>query len=280
MADDPNPQGTGPATPTGATPPAPPSPTPPLPPAAQPPRRRRHFVRRRGVWFTAAVILGGLAGCVAYWLMSGPKVWTDGQAVRLPDVPNVVREVAWEKAARLPEGVNTADQEYEPSTSPDGSELYFVRGKAARNADIYVSYRRGDGDWTPPVPVEGVNSPAADDLGPRVTADNRFLLFYSNREGGLGGYDIWAAPRVPGGWGTPFNLGPAVNSEFDEYSPAPTPDGRRLFFATNRKAANKIQKEAWRATIRALGNEDFDLWVADVDESAMTAGAKPATQPA
>src|SRR5436853_195134 len=77
-----------------------------------------------------------------------------------------------------------------------------------------------------------------DDLGPRVTSDGRFLLFSSNRPGGIGGYSIWAAPRASagGGWGTLFNLGPSVNSEYDDYSPAPTPDGKRLFFATNRKA--------------------------------------------
>ena len=80
--------------------------------------------------------------------------------------------------------------------------------------------------------------------------------------------------------GTPFNLGPSVNSEYDEYSPAPTPDGKRLFFATNRKAEAHEQKEAWRATIRLTASMDFDLWMADLDEQAASVAPAPGTRDA
>ena len=180
----------------------PPAPSSALAPAAPSPRRKSRGRR----WLTLALVGGivfGLGVFAAWWKWGGKKVWTDGQGVRVADAPNAVREIAW-AAPRPLDGLNTADQEYEPSVSPDGSELYFVRGKAAKNADIYVSYRRGDA-WTPPAPVEGVNS-NYDDLGPRVTADNRFLLFYSNRPGGLGGGnprprtapERRREPRVPG----------------------------------------------------------------------------------
>src|SRR4051794_19104466 len=193
------------------------------------------------VWSLLGVVVGVALAGAAWWIIGG-KVWTDGRDLRVPASRTSPREVLWTSPKPLDASFNTPDQEYEPSVSPDGTELYFVRGKAARNADIFVSYRRNN-QWTVPEPLAGVNSDA-DDLGPRLTADGSFLLFYSDRPGGLGQYDVWAAPRRPeGGWGTPFNLGPSVNSEFNEFNPAPTPDGKRLIFATNRKAASQEQKE-------------------------------------
>ena len=81
-------------------------------------------------------------------------------------------------------------------------------------------------------------------------------------------------PGAADGWGKPFNLGPKINSEFNEFNPDPTPDGKRLIFATNRKAARREQYEAWRSTIRETVSSDYDLWIADVERIAA-----PTTQP-
>ncbi len=269
------------------------SPINPTPPAPAPLTISPSAPRSRRLWpFIVGLAVLGIVAGLGWWAVAGNKFWTDGAALHVNDNEARIREVVWTPPIPLTI-FNTDDQEYEPSISPDGDELYFVRGKAGQvggpghNADIYVSYRRM-GAWTPAVPVDAVNS-EYDDLGPRVTADSRFLLFYSNRPGGFGGYDIWAASRLPsdgakpGGWGKPFNLGPGVNSEFDEYNPDPSPDGQRLFFATNRKAASREQKQAWRATIRAGTNADFDLWYAVRDEGAEGPVAllttTPSTQP-
>ncbi len=254
--------------------------------------------KRRLKWVALAALVFVAAGAAAWWVY-GNHVWSDGRsgpdAIRVPSDAEAPRQVLWAPPHGLPSPFNTADHEYEPSLSSDGTELYFVRGKAGlpttrptdpagigATAHIFVSYRRFSA-WTTPVPLDAVNSPY-DDLGPRLTADGRFLLFYSNRPGGLGGYDIWAAPRSEDGkWGAAFNLGPGVNSEFDEYNPAPSPDGRRLFFSTNRTAAQREQREAWRATIRAAPSGDFDLWMADVESwTYLATGAQvsPTSQPA
>ena len=226
-----------------------------------------------------AVLLAGLVS-LGIWFIAGNRVWTDGGSIRVADRDTKVREVIWTRPAPL-EGFSSDEQVYEPSVSPDGTELYFVRGKAGRNAKIYVSYRRNNA-WTSAVAVDTINGPF-DSLGPRVTPDGGFLLFYSDRPGGLGGYDIWASPRTKDGWGRPFNLGPHVNSEFNEFNPDPTPDGRHLIFATNRKAAKREQNEAWRSTIRETVSSDYDLWIANADFSLLPAQppeTRPATLPA
>ncbi|QOV88339.1 PD40 domain-containing protein [Humisphaera borealis] len=250
--------------------------------------RFRRFVRVG----LAVVAIAMIA--VAGWWMAGRKVWTDGQTgadpIRVFTADEDPRQVLWTPSRPvLPAGftaTSTAGADahlYEPAISPDGTELFFVRGKAGlpvgevkdgqpvtTGADVYVS-RRKNTRWLDPVRLDAVSS-RYDDLGPRMTADGRFLLFYSNRPGGQGGYDLWAAARSDeGDFGPPFNLGSGVNSEFDEYGPAPTADGKRLYFSTNRTAAGKEQYTAWRATIRAATTSDFDLWLADLEE--LTAAA-------
>ncbi|HEX8916211.1 MAG TPA: hypothetical protein VF796_27930, partial [Humisphaera sp.] len=280
---------------------APVTPTPAAPTAAAPtaaaPQGRRRLPPLR--YLLPAVLAVVAAGAIGWWA-AGRKVWTDGRqgtdAIRVASSAESPRQVLWAPPRAVEGAFNSAAQEYEPALSPDGAELYFVRGQAGNvpaeevgsakpqsgGGDIYVSVRR-DNAWTEPVPVAAINTPY-DELGPRLTPDGRVLLFYSNRPGGLGGYDLWASGRLPDGrgWAPAVNLGPSVNSEFDEYSPAPSPDGKRLYFSTNRVAAAKEQRQAWRATIRAAGTGDFDLWVADA--AAATAdvtlpAAPPATQP-
>ena len=236
----------------------------------------------RWLWYSAAGVVLLLLIGVAIWFFAGHRIWTDGGTIRISDRQAVVRQVIWTAPIPL-EGFSSDEQVYEPSFSPDGSELYFVRGKAGRQSKIYVSVRRNNA-WSKPQTVDAVNGPF-DSLGPRLTPDGQHLLFYSDRPGGFGGYDIWASPRTESGWGQPFNLGPSVNSEFNEFNPDPTPDGRHLIFATNRKAAKREQNEAWRSTIRETVSSDYDLWIADTDASASpilptTVPASPKTQPA
>ena len=239
--------------------------------ASAPGQRRR--VPRWTWWVIGGTVAASLCVISALWFFAGTKTWTDGGALRVADHDTRVRQIVWTKPKPL-DGFSSDEQVYEPSISPDGTELYFVRGKAGKGAHIYVSHRRHNA-WSKAEPVEAVNG-QFDSLGPRLTPDGSFLLFYSDRPGGFGGYDIWVVRRTEDGWGTPFNLGPNVNSEFNEFNPDPTPDGLHLVFATNRKAAKREQNEAWRSTIRETVSADYDLWIADAEPFNL---AGPATQP-
>ncbi len=61
------------------------------------------------------------------------------------------------------------------------------------------------------------------------------LYFTSSRAGGYGGKDIYACRKLPGGeWGKATNLGPVINTPFDEEAPFIYSDGRTLFFSSNK----------------------------------------------
>ena len=235
----------------------------------------------RWLWWlaagAAAVVVLAAAGAGWYYYAGG-KVWTDGSALKRPDHLVRVREVIWTAPRALGQAVNTDRQEYEPCLSPDGEELYFVRGLPGEGADIYVC-RREETGWGEPRLLAAVNT-EHDELGPRLSPDGRFLLLYSDRPGGLGQYDLWAAARTKDGWSAPLNLGPAVNSKYNDYSPALTPDGKRLIFATNREAAAKEQVRGtpWRATIRQGRLGDYDLFAAERADANAPASA-PASAP-
>lgn len=60
------------------------------------------------------------------------------------------------------------------------------------------------------------------------------FFFVSDRPGGYGGRDIYVMERKKNGkWTKPKNLGPGINTEYDEDSPFIAIDNRTLYFATN-----------------------------------------------
>jgi len=69
------------------------------------------------------------------------------------------------------------------------------------------------------------------DYAPFVSADGNTLYFASDREGGLGGQDIWVSHRGPDGhWGQPSNPGSPLNSPGNEGPDTFSADGRVMFF--------------------------------------------------
>jgi hypothetical protein len=211
-------------------------------------------------WWPLIVVGLALAGFVGalgarYAFRQPQRTWIDGTGLAVPDERAALRRVMWTPPVTLGRAYNTTTHEYEASLSPDGRERYFVRGAAHENPDIYVSYR-GAAKWSAPTPVTALNTPHAE-LGPRVSPDGQWLLFYSDRPGGQGGYDIWIARRGRGGWSAPRNLGKTVNGEFNEVGPTLSADGSRLYFASDRptSAGDSSQGVADRF--------DYELYVAD-----------------
>lgn len=92
-------------------------------------------------------------------------------------------------------------------------------------------------DWSAPVNLGSpVNSTLAE-VGAFISRDGLSLYFGRiDHPDDFGGNDIVVSRRATVGdpWGPPQNLGPAINTEFDEQAPSLSLDGHRLFFNSNR----------------------------------------------
>ena len=71
---------------------------------------------------------------------------------------------------------------------------------------------------------------------PVVRSDGLELFLYSNRPGGFGLNDLWVSTRktVSDPWTIPVNLGPVVNSPYEDWWGYIAPDRRTLYFGSSR----------------------------------------------
>jgi hypothetical protein len=226
-------------------------------PPDNPPKRPRWKL-----WIALGLLLAvGTSAAVTFAFL---RFYTDGLAIYQPTRLSSPREVLWEPPVTLAKVSDAATDNYEPSVSADGQTLVFARGQAKHNADLMIS-RKVDGAWSDPQPLTEINTDA-DELGPELSRDGKHLYFYSDRAGGLGGYDIWVSAFDSQHWLPAVNLGPAVNTEFDEEGPAVGFDNG-LYFSSNRprRELTEAEKNSWRATLRELHRGgDYDIFVAPV----------------
>lgn len=141
----------------------------------------------------------------------------------------------WMEAEPL-KTVNTPEHDANMTISPDGNLLFIyknIKGKTG-SGDIWVS-REKNGEWTRPREFEGPFNSSYFETSASLSPDGKTLYFISERPDGkaLGNGDIWACERVSRKeWGKPYNLGPEINTPYDEISVWMHPDGRTLFFAS------------------------------------------------
>jgi len=144
---------------------------------------------------------------------------------------------AWAEATPLSSRINTLKyNEGAQTISPDGKYLFFTgcnRPDGFGRCDIYVSHREGN-DWGEPYNLgKPVNSEYWESQ-PAISPDGRTLYFISNRPGGSGGYDIWKSTITDDAkWGPAINLGPDINTMYDENTPFIHADGRTLYFSSD-----------------------------------------------
>ena len=60
----------------------------------------------------------------------------------------------------------------------------------------------------------------------------KYLYFVSDRRGGYGGDDIWRSEITKFGFSEPKNLGPKINTVYNEMSPFLHPDNLTFYFAS------------------------------------------------
>jgi hypothetical protein len=120
---------------------------------------------------------------------------------------------------------------YPASFSKDGKTLYLY-SSAGYDGNIYTTQYISN-TWTPPIALNGNINTKYWESHASVSHDNRKLYFTSNRKGGYGGLDIYVSERDSSGdWGKPENLGPSINTRYNENTPFLSEDDKILFFSS------------------------------------------------
>ncbi len=144
---------------------------------------------------------------------------------------------AFRKAEAVSGSVNTKAHDACTSISPDGKQIFVykndVNDKKSRGGDVFVS-KINAGKWKKPEPIGRPIASSYWEGGACMSPDGKTYFFTSEREGGFGKSDIWMVEKInKKEWGKPVNLGPNVNTKYDEGGMFLAPDGKTLFFCSN-----------------------------------------------
>lgn len=144
-----------------------------------------------------------------------------------------INDTTWGKPLGI-KSINTNLHDAAVSLSADGTQLFVYKNMGTGNGDLYLSTLQGS-EWAQPKYQKGLNSDKWDGSA-CFLPDNRFIIISSERKGGYGGKDLYIAEKLGNDlWGNIKNLGPDINTEYDEDAPFVTADGKTLFFSSNGK---------------------------------------------
>lgn len=143
-------------------------------------------------------------------------------------------ENGWGKAIPFDTAVFQG-KEYAHSVSGDGT-IYFASALGGGTGWNLQKAAQVNGQYTRPVLLPySINSIDYED-GPCIAPDESFLIFESQRPEGIeSSVDLYISFKTrEGRWGRPVNMGSKINSASAERFAKLSPDGKYLFFGSNR----------------------------------------------
>ena len=137
----------------------------------------------------------------------------------------------WTEPRNMNEMLKVDRDLFPTSISKDGKDLYLY-SSADYDGIIYTS-RFDNGTWSPLVKLNDNINTKYWESHATISHDNKKLYFTSNRKGTIGGLDIYVSKRdSTGDWGPATNLGPVINTPYNEESPFLSEDDKTLFFSS------------------------------------------------
>ena len=118
--------------------------------------------------------------------------------------------------------------------------------------DFYISVKEND-LWSKAINAGKPLNTKGNEGAQTILVDGRIMYFTAcNRADGKGRCDIYSSTKENGEWTEPVNLGSPVNSSFWEAQPSISPDGKTLYFVSNRDGGHG-QKDIWMSNLMEDG---------------------------
>jgi len=175
---------------------------------------------------------------------NNPVISGDGNIlIFLVDYPNdkkIMMTVRGDKLWSRPRVINSeigmVGETYPVSLSYDGQELYLVH-QFYSHSDIFVSRFEG-GRWSEAEALGHNVNGRTSETHASISRDGNTLYFTSDVRGGYGSFDIYVSKLDDKGeWGLPVNLGPGINTTFEEHTPFISSNDSILFFSSQGHAS-------------------------------------------
>lgn len=147
----------------------------------------------------------------------------------------------WSDPYALEYPINTEKHESYPSITKDGTLYFFRRDRDPESkADIWRS-KLVNGKFTDPENLIKIFKNKWEELDPFIAPDESYLIFCSERPGGLGGHDFYIRFRLKDDiWTEPIHMGKKINTPASENRPYITLDGKYFFFTSNKSGNRDI----------------------------------------
>jgi WD40-like Beta Propeller Repeat len=155
----------------------------------------------------------------------------------------------------IPEPIDSTvskSQEFGHSVTKSGT-LYFASTPGGPNLSIYRA-EFANGSFTKSILLPAIiNSDGYED-GPYIAPDESYLIFESSRDAADGSLDLFIVfKNTDGQWGTPINMGPKINTASYERFARVSPDGKFLFFASDRsKGPGRVGYDMFWIDVRVI----------------------------
>jgi tetratricopeptide (TPR) repeat protein len=116
------------------------------------------------------------------------------------------------------------------SLSKDGKTLYISKDDNS-SSDIYTTTYNGTA-WSAAIKLNKNINTKYWESHACISEDGSMLIFASDRPGGFGGLDLYVSRKVNGEWGPALNLGPEINTIFNDDRPFLGNHDKILFFSS------------------------------------------------
>lgn len=162
----------------------------------------------------------------------------------------------WQTPVEITSELNAGEDCSSCSLNNDGTELFLYKTDNYDGA-IYSSSFVNDA-WTPIKKLNKNINTKFYESHAAVSADGKKLYFTSNRDGGQGNLDIYVSEKdATGEWGPAKNLGPSVNTPFNEDTPFITANDSVLYYSSEGHSSiggfdnfmSKAGDSAWQAPV-------------------------------
>ena len=137
-------------------------------------------------------------------------------------------------SSSIPMEINTSQNEGAVSVAANGDFLIYTacnREDGQGRCDLYLCVKQENRTWSKSENIVSINSKHWESQA-CFSADFKYIYFVSDRRGGYGGDDIWRSEISRFGILEPENLGPTINTLYDEMSPFLHPDNLTFYFAS------------------------------------------------